>query len=222
MLLSPPDTKARVLFTIIVIIPSTLRARTMLLSRIIWKGHKCAKTESHTKKMEHLSYNSMVPTSQNLSSNVASPPCASTRRPSSQKDPHRRVERYQLESHLLIAQIEILQSHVTAYIADQPPGDLRYTPDPLAIIAARRHNERQEVKASRALAKEVRKLRMKREELLVSRERMKTEYEERQRSRMLRLFLQQTMIIGIDSQEYWGSHVRIALEFSHIFASSIY
>ncbi|KAK0226972.1 hypothetical protein EDD85DRAFT_958215 [Armillaria nabsnona] len=139
--------------------------------------------ESHTKKMEHLSYNSMVPTSQNLSSGVASPPCASTRRPSNQKDPHRRVERYQLESHLLIAQIEILQSHVTAYIADQPPGDLRYTPDPLAIIAARHHNERQEVKASRALAKEVRKLRMKREELLVSRERMKTEYEERQRSR---------------------------------------
>lgn len=167
----------------IIIIRSTLRARTMLLSRIIWKGHQCAKTESDAKRMEHLSRNPMVSTNQNLSSGIAIPPCP-THRPS-RKDCHSRVERYQLESHLLIAQIEILQSHITAYIADQPPGDSRYTPNPLTIIAARHCNERQEVKSSRALAKEVRKLRMKREELLASRDRMKAEYEERQRSRRI-------------------------------------
>ncbi len=145
-----------------------------------YTANQFLQTESHTKRIEHLSCNPTVPTSQDLFSGS---PCP-THRPS-RKDHHSRVERYQLESHLLIAQIEILQSHITAYIADQPPGDLRYTPDPLAIIAARHCNERQEVKTSQALAKEVRKLRMKREELLALRERMKAEYEERQRSRRI-------------------------------------
>ncbi|KAK0479915.1 hypothetical protein EDD18DRAFT_1206271, partial [Armillaria luteobubalina] len=198
MLLSLPDTKARVLLSDNHHITSTQRVRTMLLSRIIWKGHQCAKvlilhhhtsvytdqllriqTESHTKRMEHPSPNPMVLTSQNLSSGLAIPPGLS------RKDRRSCVERYQLESHLLTAQIEILQSHIIAYIADQPPGDLRYTPNPLGVIAARHHNERQEAKSSRALVKEVRKLRMKREELLASREQMKAEYEERQRSRRI-------------------------------------
>lgn len=179
MLLSLPDTKARVLLSDNHHITSTQRVRTMLLSRIIWKGHQCAKTESHTKRIEHPSPNPMVLTSQNLSSGLAIPPGLS------RKDRRSCVERYQLESHLLTAQIEILQSHIIAYIADQPPGDLRYTPNPLGVIAARHHNERQEAKSSRALVKEVRKLRMKREELLASREQMKAEYEERQRSRRI-------------------------------------
>ncbi|KAK0452048.1 uncharacterized protein EV420DRAFT_1646011 [Desarmillaria tabescens] len=149
------------------------------------KNHRHGTTvsqESHTKRMEHLPYNPPVFPSQDLSSGVAVPP---PKHRQTRKDHHSRAERYQLESHLLTAQIEALQSHITAYIANKPPGDLRYTPNPLAVVAARRCKERQEVKPSRVLVKEVRKLRMKREELLAAREQMKTEYEERQRSRQI-------------------------------------
>ncbi|KAG7444550.1 uncharacterized protein BT62DRAFT_934192 [Guyanagaster necrorhizus] len=107
-------------------------------------------------------------------------------RPATGKDRHSRVERYQLETHLLTAQIETLQSHVTAYINDQPPNDLNYTPNPLSIIAAGHSSERDEIKSSWDLAKEVQKLRMTMEELLAVMGRMKTEYEQRQLSRRIR------------------------------------
>ncbi|KAG7446144.1 uncharacterized protein BT62DRAFT_932509 [Guyanagaster necrorhizus] len=135
--------------------------------------------------MEHISHNPPALVHQDLSSAVAVP-LHQFYRPATGKDRYSRVERYQLETHLLTAQIETLQSHVTAYINDQPPNDLNYTPNPLSIIATRHSSERDEIKSSRDLAKEVQKLRMRREELLAARERMKTEYEERQLSRRIR------------------------------------